>query len=372
MTLYLLALLALPIGGAAIVWGLRERSRAGRAEAELSDLKESQHAAQALLSVTEAVNSSLAVEEVLKFALAHAAGLAHAAAGAFYLLRGPGELRREAALGLSPNAACEERRLDSGPVSAALSGPPTVRAAGEDLVPALPIGRPTHVVAVPVERTGRLLGLIELYFLDATTLTTRQSDLLEGLAASAGTAIRNAQLYREQEESSLTDDLTGLPNRRYLAQRFLQETTRARRHEKPLAVMMFDIDSFKAINDEHGHLAGDAVLADLGATVRAGIRQSDVCARYGGEEFCALLNETGMEGAKVLAERLRATIESSTMGGRRITVSAGVSATSDPQRLTALLEYAERALAEAKETGRNRICAREPETSTPVGLPAAT
>ena len=363
LTDLLLAPLAIALAAACAGWGFWERRRAAGLRRELAELSEAQHSSQALLSVTEAVNSSLAVEEVLKFALAHAAGLAHAAAGAFYLLRGPGELVREASLGLSAGAACEERRLEAEPVSGALGGRPGLRAVSDGLAPGLPLGRPSHLLVVPVESTGRLLGTIELYFLGPAALSDRQLDLLQGLAASAATAIRNAQLYREQEESSLTDELTGLPNRRYLAQRFLQETTRARRHQKALAVMMLDIDHFKQINDAHGHLAGDAVLADLGSAIRGAIRQSDVCARYGGEEFAALLTETGLDGALVLAERLRGTIERSRMGGREITVSIGVAATSEADQLTALIDYADRALYEAKETGRNRVCARAPKGS---------
>src|SRR5260370_28973010 len=130
-----------------------------------------------------------------------------------------------------------------------------------------------------------------------------------------------------------------------MAQRFLQEMQRARRHHKGLAFLMLDIDHFKQVNDTYGHLHGDAVLADLAKILNAAKRESDVAARYGGEEFGLILNETGETGAMTLADRLREKVEAAPFpGGLRLTLRTRVRATAGAALLPPLLEMAHRAL----------------------------
>jgi len=217
-------------------------------------------------------------------------------------------------------------------------------------------GHPRYVLVLPIRRSGSLMGAMELYLLNRVQIAHEQLELLQGVAAQAATAIRHAQLFREQEETSLTDELTRLPNRRYLAQRYLQETQRARRHHKPIAFMMMDLDHFKEVNDAHGHLVGDQVLFELGSILVRSVRETDVCARYGGEEFAAIFHETGADGAQLLAERLGQAVEGATFpGGLKLTVSVGIAATEDPELMAHLLPAADRALYSAKEHGRNRV-----------------
>jgi len=173
---------------------------------------------------------------------------------------------------------------------------------------------------------------------------------------AAATAIRHAQIYREQEESSLTDELTRLPNRRYLGQRFLQERQRARRTQKYLGILMLDLDPFKAINDSHGHLIGDAVLSHLASIIRGSVRDSDVAARYGGEEFAVIVQETDLDGAMRLAGRIRTAVEQAVFpSDLRLTVSIGVACTDDAERFGNLFELADSALYQAKRSGRNQV-----------------
>ena len=322
---------------------------------------------EVLLSVTEAVNSSLALNEVLDLTLSHAGRLVGAVAGGMYMLQEDGRrLQREESFGLVGRARGAVRQLDEEPVSSALGSPqPEIRGLDEDASPGLESGgHPTHVLALPVRRAGSLMGIMELYFLRSFQLTREQVELLQGVAAQAATAIRHAQLYREQEENSLTDELTQLPNRRYLAQRYLQETERARRHHKPLAFLMLDIDNFKQINDTRGHLVGDSVLAGVAAMIARSLRKSDVGARYGGEEFAVILPETNFAGAVVLSERLRAAVQAGTFGpSLKVTISIGVAATSDARRLGDLIELADQALYRAKENGRNQVCATNLDSS---------
>ena len=126
-------------------------------------------------------------------------------------------------------------------------------------------------------------------------------------------ARENALLRAEVERLrslSMTDALTGLPNRRYLEERLEAEVARAARHRQPLAVMVVDVDDFKRVNDTWGHAKGDEVLAWVAAFLRSQLRGSDVACRTGGDEFVVVLPATGREGAEDLAARLQSTLES--------------------------------------------------------------
>jgi diguanylate cyclase (GGDEF)-like protein len=197
---------------------------------------------------------------------------------------------------------------------------------------------------------------MELYLNAWRELTEDQADLLNGVASQAAIAIRHAQLFQAQEENALTDELTKLPNRRALAQRFLQEMQRARRHHKGFTFVMIDIDHFKQVNDTYGHLNGDAVLSELATLLTTAARESDICARYGGEEFALILPETTEAGARVLAERVRAKVAAATFpGGLKLTISVGVAASDEPALFTQLIDRADQALYAAKQGGRNQV-----------------
>ena len=165
------------------------------------------------------------------------------------------------------------------------------------------------------------------------------------------------------EELSLRDPLTGVWNRRALDMRMEVETDRSRRHGRCLSVIMLDLDHFKSINDQYGHEVGDAVLRQVAQMLEGIIRPTDHLSRYGGEEFVAVLPETPLPGARILAERLReqigsTAIEISKKVSLRVTLSAGI-ATFPEQGDTAgaLIHAADKALYEAKKAGRNRVFA---------------
>lgn len=166
-------------------------------------------------------------------------------------------------------------------------------------------------------------------------------------------------LHRRLREQATTDDLTGLPNRRYLMQRGAQETARAERHEVPLSLAMIDIDFFKSVNDRHGHAAGDSVLKELAALLHGAVRESDLVARLGGEEFAVLLPHTALDDATQLADRLRIAVEEHVfvvLGHElRLTVSVGVASCEGPCAMDQILGDADDALYRAKAAGRNRV-----------------
>lgn len=161
------------------------------------------------------------------------------------------------------------------------------------------------------------------------------------------------------------DSLTEAYNRRTFMELAERELARSRRSSLPLGLMILDLDHFKHVNDSHGHLAGDAVLREIKIRADASLRQQDIFGRFGGEEFCVLLPDTDLEGTRVLAERLRASIEKHPIelpGGTslHITTSIGVSAMpvgKNEVEIDNLIEFADLALYEAKKGGRNRVVA---------------
>jgi diguanylate cyclase (GGDEF)-like protein len=153
-----------------------------------------------------------------------------------------------------------------------------------------------------------------------------------------------------------TDDLTGLANRRALDEEMAQAFARARRTQRPFAIVMADIDRFKFINDTHGHAVGDATLAAFSTRLAGALREPDRAFRYGGEEFCLLLADTDLAGARTLADRVREQVMRPMDGTlRAVTASLGVTAWEPDDSVDSLLRRADRALYAAKSGGRNRV-----------------
>lgn len=176
-------------------------------------------------------------------------------------------------------------------------------------------------------------------------------------------AINRRQLQaanQELQRLSSTDRLTGLFNRGHWEEMLRQDYARHRRYDRNAALVMFDIDHFKQINDNYGHQAGDAVIQQTAELIRQGMRDSDIAGRYGGEEFVVLLPDTDSEGAVTFAERLRQSIEAHEViheGHRiRFTVSLGIADLSQPTGgYTQLIERADSAMYASKSAGRNQV-----------------
>lgn len=167
---------------------------------------------------------------------------------------------------------------------------------------------------------------------------------------------------RKLNEKSITDSLTGLYNRGHTIDRLNLEWKRAERNHEVLSCVMIDIDHFKAINDNYGHKFGDVILKAVAARTKSLIRETDIFGRYGGEEFLIVLPNTSLEGAAFLAEKLRAGLEENKFQqdcfSLLVTASYGVASTENSEVITAdhLLQLSDRALYQAKESGRNRVC----------------
>ncbi len=168
-------------------------------------------------------------------------------------------------------------------------------------------------------------------------------------------------------EGALVDPLTGLHNRRHFEERLGAELAAAQRHGRPVSLLLCDVDHFKNINDDHGHLAGDETLKMVAFVLRGAVRKEDVLARYGGEEFVVVARETPMDGAQSLGERIRRAVEKSrcTWHGHDlgvtvsigVTVSVGLTEFVPGQSEREMIESADRALYLAKQAGRNRVVA---------------
>jgi diguanylate cyclase (GGDEF)-like protein len=170
-----------------------------------------------------------------------------------------------------------------------------------------------------------------------------------------------AQYHEEIYRMTIVDGLTQIFNKRYLMEALEREIIRGRRHDRDLAILMFDIDHFKRINDVHGHLAGDYVLKEVARVVQSRIRRDEVFARYGGEEFAIILPETSLQGAVQLGETLRQKVEAHQFvfqaDSIKVTISLGAALLHESDRQAeAIIKRADEKLYQAKRTGRNRLC----------------
>lgn len=194
------------------------------------------------------------------------------------------------------------------------------------------------------------------------TLSPEDRIMLTTVANDLSVAVENSELYKLTKRLSITDELTGLFNYRFLLQRMDEEIERARRFERPLSLLMVDADEFKGYNDTHGHITGDHALSELADVLRSAVRDVDVVCRYGGEEFAVLLPETDAEGAFVAAEKLRDAVASHPFPdgdgtpNQKLTISVGLSSFPRYSKdREALLQQADHALYTAKHLGRNRV-----------------
>jgi two-component system, cell cycle response regulator len=216
-----------------------------------------------------------------------------------------------------------------------------------------------NVVVMPLTADGRSLGALVLEHGggSATRIQASAVALLGQFAAHAALALRNARLLLEVQQLASADALTGLANRRTFENTLHREVARAVRTGEELSLLLVDVDHFKQVNDRHGHPMGDAVLRYVGRVLATLGREVDLPARYGGEEFAVILPACPPDEAVRVAERLRAGIAGDN-SPVRITASVGVAAVPrNASTAEALVQAADAALYEAKQTGRNRTVA---------------
>lgn len=215
-------------------------------------------------------------------------------------------------------------------------------------------------ISYPIIIGGRKIGVLNVTdTVDGETYGEADLELLDTLSPQLAVAIERSALRLktiELRKISITDNLTGLVNRRYLEERLAEEINRSHRHGYQMSFMMIDVDEFKSYNDNFSHLEGDKALQIVGQCLKSTLRGADVAARYGGEEFSILLPQTNINEAYTIAERLREKVATTEFPNRQVTISVGIaSCAAELCRAKELMSAADKALYQAKNKGRNNV-----------------
>ncbi len=204
-------------------------------------------------------------------------------------------------------------------------------------------------------------SLGEIEYTRAKPFTIRETDLIESLLSLLIYPLRNALLYHKAVSEAHRDPLTQISNRAAFNDAIFRETCSFKRHDTNFSLMMIDIDYFKKVNDTYGHIAGDTVLKAVAEVIQKTIRRSDEVFRYGGEEFVVLLSNTELAGARFIAERIRREIKKLTIHSHEkinVTASIGLSSSCNQTDVNDTLYHADKALYQAKESGRDKVVTR--------------
>ena len=241
-----------------------------------------------------------------------------------------------------------------------------VRSSGRKPAPPERSYKTESFISYPITIGGRKVGVLNVTD-KASGQPFNEIDLtlLDMIGPQMAVALERAEWQERANEfqlMSITDSLTGLPNRRYLEERLAEELNRSKRYDYPMSFLMIDIDDFKAYNDKNGHQAGDLALQITAHCLKAALRAADVASRYGGEEFCILLPQTALAEAGTIADRIRHRVntthyphgKSQPLG--RVTISVGVSTYSQIINSSEnIIAAADRALYQAKSLGKDRV-----------------
>jgi diguanylate cyclase (GGDEF)-like protein len=217
------------------------------------------------------------------------------------------------------------------------------------------------LIVLPIERLSRAANRVAGGDLDVDVPTSGGGEVAQLSGVFNGMVQRLREGREELERMSVTDELTGLVNRRRLTTELEREVQRSERHNHSCAVLMLDVDKFKHFNDKYGHQAGDVALQRLAQILRKSVRAVDTVARYGGEEFLVILPETGAEGAALMAERVRANTEQDRFtpegSGAELNVTVSIGYAAFPEHANSpmtMIEAADEAMYRSKKRGRNR------------------
>ena len=327
---------------ATLVVGLAALLRAGRRQLEAT--------ARELAGAVERaeLGRSLDLEEVLSRTV-EAAGSLLGVDAALVSVEGPDGKPLVATHGLSTEEA--ERQAVAEPGDGRQARPVSIPSPNGDRI--------HSGIAVPLEGEGGELGYLTIFSRSASrSFDDDVARELEELALRAGPAIENARRYREARQLADLDALTSLHNRRYFHETLAREVARAQRYDRNLALIVFDVDDFKAVNDRIGHLAGDSVLADAAERVRDAVRSADVACRVGGDEFAVILPESTLDDADQLYRRIQAAVSARPIAEvGKLCLSAGIAELRPGDDGVALFQRTDAALYRAKEAGKGQVVA---------------
>jgi diguanylate cyclase (GGDEF)-like protein len=297
---------------------------------------------------------TIELEEVMRRTLDAAAGLDGVDAALVTALDETGEPMTKGA-GLSEEEVRQlelDQRAGSGRVqSLTISYLPVPGAASDDPPPV------ATSLQVPIEARNRTIGVVSVFSRDDLgPFPEETQQALEDLAARAGPALDNARRYLEARRLADLDARTGLHNSRYFDETLAREVARARRYGRKLALVVFDLDDFKQINDRHLHTGGNAALAGVAERIREVVRSADVAARIGGDEFAVILTEATIEDAQEFYTRLREQIETTPFEPvGRITLSCGIAELEGQEDWETFFKRADDAAYRAKRAGKGQV-----------------
>jgi diguanylate cyclase (GGDEF)-like protein len=300
------------------------------------------------------LGGSIDFDEVLGRTLEAAAAAAGVDAAVVAIEAGAGEAPHVLALGLdvAPGTSAGAARPPDGRL------PRSIRVSyaydqEQEAAGAAPL---RDALSVPLLNEGEHLGYLTVYGRRGDGFTAAHASELEELALRAGPAIENARRFREAKQLADLDALTGLHNRRFFHDTLAREVARAHRYDRNLALIVLDLDDFKAVNDRIGHLAGDAVLAEAAERVRDVVRSADIACRVGGDEFAVILPESGIAEAQQLFARLQTAVSAGPVGPTAaIHLSAGLTELRADDDAPTLFQRADEALYRAKGAGKRQV-----------------
>ena len=221
-------------------------------------------------------------------------------------------------------------------------------------------------ICIPLMVEKTIIGVMNLSNILPSFLTDENLAKINTIAQHLSLAMNNSLLHRQVEKQSIIDDLSGLYNRRYLYSILEYEMLREKRHDQGLSIIMIDIDFFKKVNDSYGHNAGDIAIKKISKNINDNVRKIDIPCRYGGEEFIVILPFTSEKGAKIVAERIRKSIEKDVIEINEsiklsLTISIGIAKYENGESIDSLINRSDKALYSAKQKGRNRSAVLQEE-----------
>jgi diguanylate cyclase (GGDEF)-like protein/putative nucleotidyltransferase with HDIG domain len=303
-----------PAAGAAGADVPAESEAGARGRAALEDISSAHREVYALYEIAQTLGSSLRLGEILDLVVSKIGQLIPYRTCAIYLLEDNSDMLSARFVSGASADALRGRALRLGEgitgwaaaeKSTRFSTSPELDLAGATLDPV----QYSTIAAFPLIHDNKALGVISLYFAKGVPCLDDYVRMMEIIARLAAGAVFNSTIFAETQESALTDDVTRLPNSRYLRQIFEQEAIRSQQAGQPMAFLEMDLDDFKAVNDRLGHAVGDRYLAEAGRVLRSQLRERDVLVRLAGDEFGAILPLTGFAQAALLAERLQQAVD---------------------------------------------------------------
>jgi diguanylate cyclase (GGDEF)-like protein len=355
-----------------LVQDARRHLQSSRKATELTKrLRETSHRLHVLAGIVSTANSILEPRRVVNVIMAQIQELIPSEAWSILLVdEETGELAFEMALGEKSSDLNDTRiKLGEGVAGwVAQTGEPAIvndvrrdqRFQGK--FDQLTRFRTRSILCAPLISRGRTIGVVEIMNRSAGRFTKKDMNLLLTLVEPAAIALENAILFQKTEQLAVTDDLTKLYNSRYLNGYLDQAIDRARRSGTGLAVLFLDLDGFKSINDRHGHFYGSRSLREAGSLIRGAVREEDIVSRYGGDEFVVVLPDTDVDGALVVAERIRHALKTHVFLAEfglsaHLSASFGVALYPmhglNPQDL---MQKADQAMYSVKEQGKDAVC----------------